>query len=97
MLAPAAAVLLAVLAGFLLPDTCRVERSAVIHAPPERIYPMVASPRRWQKRSMPNRREPAMAMTFFGPESGDRAGWSRDSKSEGKGRMAFLAADPPPT
>ncbi|MCK9684354.1 SRPBCC family protein [Scleromatobacter humisilvae] len=89
-----AVVLLAVVAGFLLPDTYRVERSAVVNAPPERIYPLVAAPKRWPEWSMWNRRDPAMAMTFFGPESGAGAGWSWDSKTEGKGRMTFLTADP---
>jgi hypothetical protein len=83
-----------VLAGFALPSTYRVERSLVIAAPPGRIYPLVAAPKRWQEWSMWNRRDPAMAMTFFGPESGAGAGWSWISKTEGQGRMTFLTADP---
>ena len=89
-----ALVVLAALAGFLIPDTYRVERSAVINAPAERIYPLVAAPKRWQEWSMWNRRDPAMAMTFFGPDSGAGAGWQWDSKTEGRGRMTFLTADP---
>jgi uncharacterized protein YndB with AHSA1/START domain len=88
------ALVLLVLAGFFLSPEWRVERSALIAAPPERIYPLVAAPRRWQEWSIWNRRDPAMAMTFFGPESGAGAGWSWASKSEGNGRMTFLTADP---
>src|SRR4051812_8468541 len=51
-------------------------------------------PTGWGEWSMWNRRDPSMAMTFFGPESGAGAGWSWDSKTEGKGRMTFLTADP---
>jgi uncharacterized protein YndB with AHSA1/START domain len=87
-------VVLVALAGFFLPGTYRVERSAVISAPPERIYALVAAPKRWQEWSMWNRRDPAMAMTFFGPAEGAGAGWSWDSKTEGKGKMTFLTADP---
>jgi uncharacterized protein YndB with AHSA1/START domain len=85
---------LVVVAGFFVPSTYRVERSLVIAAPPERLYPLVAAPRRWPEWSMWNRRDPAMAMSFFGPESGAGAGWSWVSRTEGKGRMTFLTADP---
>jgi hypothetical protein len=83
-----------VLAGFLVPAGYQVERSVVIAAPPERIYPLVAAPKRWQEWSIWNRRDPSMTMTFFGPASGAGAGWTWDSKSEGKGRLTFLTADP---
>ena len=86
-----AALLLVV--GFVLPGTYRIERSVVIHAPPEKIYPLVAAPKRWREWSIWNRRDPAMAMSFFGPESGAGAGWQWDSKTEGKGRMTFVTAD----
>ena len=89
----AAVALLLVVVGYLLPGTYRVERSAVINASPERLYPLVGTPRRWQEWSVWNRRDPAMAMTFFGPESGPGAGWTWDSKTEGKGRMTFVTAD----
>ena len=85
---------LLLLVGFFLPGTYRIERSVVIHAPPEKIYPLVAAPKRWPEWSIWNRRDPAMAMSFFGPESGAGAGWQWDSKTEGKGRMTFVTADP---
>lgn len=90
------AIVLVVLAlvGFLLPANYKVERSVVIAAPPERIYPLIATPRRWKEWSMWNRRDPAMAMTYFGPKAGAGAGWSWDSQSEGKGRMTLVSADP---
>src|SRR6516164_9534664 len=85
--------LLLVVVGFFIPGTYRIERSVVINAAPDRIYPLVAAPKRWQEWSIWNRRDPAMAMTFFGPESGAGAGWAWDSKTEGKGRMTFVTAD----
>ncbi len=80
--------------GFFVPSLYHVERSLLIAAPPQRIYPFVATPRRWQEWSMWNRRDPAMAMTFFGPSEGVGAGWSWNSKTEGQGRMTFVTADP---
>ena len=86
--------LLVVVAGFFVPSSFRVERSLVISAPPERLYALVGTPRRWPEWSIWNRRDPAMAMTFFGPEAGAGAGWSWQSRTEGRGRMTFLTADP---
>ncbi len=86
--------LVLVLGGFLVPADYQVERSVVIAAPPDHVYPLIATPRRWKEWSMWNRRDPAMAMSYFGPEAGAGAGWSWNSSSEGKGRMTLQAADP---
>jgi len=85
---------LVVVAGFFVPSTYRVERSLVIAAPAARLYPLVATPRRWVEWSMWNRRDPAMALSFSGPESGAGASWSWVSRTEGRGRMTFVTADP---
>jgi uncharacterized protein YndB with AHSA1/START domain len=86
--------LVAIGVGFALPSAYKVERSLVIDAPPERIYPLVASPRRWPQWSIWTRRDPAMAIEYFGPESGQGAGWRWNSKTEGRGEMTLVAADP---
>ncbi len=86
-------VILAVV-GFLLPASYTVERSIVVQAPPERIYPLVAAPRAWQRWSVWTQRDPAMKIVYTGPDSGAGAGWSWDSKTEGQGRMTFTKADP---
>ena len=80
--------------GFALPSDYRVERSVDVEAPPERIYPFVAAPRRWQQWSIWTRRDPAMTIVYFGPESGAGAGWRWDSKTEGRGEMTLVEADP---
>ena len=85
---------LVVVAGFFVPSSFRVERSLVIAAPPVRLYALVGAPRRWAEWSIWNRRDPTMAMTYFGPESGAGAGWSWISRTQGSGRMTFLTADP---
>ena len=80
--------------GFLLPAEFRVERSVLIEAPPERVYALIASPRAWARWSAWNRRDPAMQMTYSGPESGMGARWSWQSVTEGNGEMEFVAAVP---
>jgi hypothetical protein len=83
-----------VVVGFVLPSQYAVRRSIVVQAPPERLYPLVATPKRWAEWSVWTKRDPAMKITYFGPESGTGAGWSWDSKTEGQGRMTLTKADP---
>jgi uncharacterized protein YndB with AHSA1/START domain len=83
------------LAGAMLIDPkFRIERSATIAAPPERIYPLVAEPRSWPKWTVWNKRDPYMKLTFEGPASGKGAKWAWESKTEGNGHMEFTAAEP---
>jgi uncharacterized protein YndB with AHSA1/START domain len=70
-----------------------VVRSIVIQAPPEKVYPLIASPRQWTRWSVWMRRDPQMRIDYTGPESGSGAGWSWQSKSEGDGRMTFTDAE----
>lgn len=81
--------------GLLLSSKFSVSRSVQVAAPAERIYPLVASPRQWKAWSIWNRRDPAMAIEYSGPESGAGAAWAWKSKSEGDGKMTFTAAEPP--
>lgn len=81
--------------GLLLSPQFEVSRSIRINAPADKVYSLVASPRAWKEWSVWNRRDPAMQITYFGPESGTGAGWSWVSQSEGDGRMTLVQADPP--
>lgn len=81
--------------GMILPSTVTVTRSIVIAAPPEAIYPLVATPRRWPSWSPWNARDPKMAITYRGPESGPGAAWAWTSASEGDGSMVMAEATPP--
>ena len=81
--------------GLLLSPQFEVSRSIRINAPADKVYALVASPRAWKEWSVWNRRDPAMQITYFGPESGTGAGWSWVSQSEGDGRMTLVQADPP--
>jgi uncharacterized protein YndB with AHSA1/START domain len=80
--------------GMLLSPTFKVTRSVSVSAPPEKVYALVADPRLWKKWSVWNQRDPAMAITYTGPESGVGAAWAWQSKSQGDGKMTFTAAEP---
>ena len=86
------AVLLA--GGLLLPSTFTVQRSATINAAPDKVYELVADPKRWNDWGEWSRRDRAMTITYSGPASGPGAVWEWKSKSQGDGRMTFTAAEP---
>ena len=52
------------------PDRFRIERSAVIHASPEHIFPFINELHRWQAWSPYEKKDPAMQRSFEGPASG---------------------------
>jgi uncharacterized protein YndB with AHSA1/START domain len=78
------------------PDAFRVQRSTVIQAPPEAIYPLLADLRRWSAWSPWERKDPAMRRTFGGAERGVGAtyAWAGD-KNVGEGRMEIVEATEP--
>lgn len=89
-----ALVALLAVGGMFLPGTFKVTRSVVVGAAADKVYPLIAEPRRWKDWSVWNRRDPGMTITYAGPESGVGAMWEWKSKSEGDGRMTFTAAEP---
>ena len=94
-------VILALLLGVLVlalrqPDTFRVERSIDIHAPADKVYPLIADFRRWPEWSPWEKLDPAMKRTLSGAESGTGAvsAWSGNDQA-GEGRMEIVKATPP--
>ena len=100
-LAYIAAALVVVIAGILIyaatrPDTFRVQRSATIKAPPEKIYTLINDLRGWSAWSPYEKKDPAMKRAFSGPPSGKGAVYEWDgNKNVGKGRMEITEATPP--
>ncbi len=82
------------LIGFTLPKQFKVQRTAVIAAPAEKIYALIAEPKNWPTWGVWNQRDPQMKVEFSGSANGAGAKWSWQSKSEGNGVMEFSAADP---
>ena len=86
-------VLLAI--GFVLPSKYKVERSQEIAAPPEKVFSYLDDPRAWARWTAWNQRDPTMKITYGGPDKGQGAKWSRESKTEGNGSMEFIRAESP--
>lgn len=85
--------ILLLLVSFFLPSTYRVERVAVIKAPPEAIYPLIAQLKKWPEWTVWNTQTDAtLVYTFTGPAEGAGAEMSWTSKS-GNGSLKLTAAD----
>ena len=90
-------VLLALLLGFAAtrPATFRVERTASIKAPPERIFPFISDFHMWNAWSPYEQLDPAMKRTYSGPPSGPGAVYEWEgNKKVGKGRMEIRKSVP---
>jgi uncharacterized protein YndB with AHSA1/START domain len=77
------------------PDTFRVERSAVIDAPPEVVYGYVNDFHQWNRWSPFEKLDPAMTRTYGGTDAGVGAvySWSGNSQA-GQGSMSIKASTP---
>lgn len=80
--------------GLLLSGRFSVVRSTVVSASPDKVYGLLADPRQWKQWSAWNRRDPAMQITYSGPDAGSGAVWAWKSASQGDGRMSFTTAEP---
>ena len=78
------------------PDIFRVERSVVINAPPDKIFPLIADFHQWGKWSPYETRDHAMKRTYSGTNGGKGSvyAWQGD-KNVGTGRMEILDAPAP--
>ena len=98
LLALAGCVALVLLLAALGPDTLRIERSAAIKAPPERIYPHITDLRNWRAWSPYEKKDPQLKRTFSGAASGPGAAYAWEGNGDvGTGRMEILEAVAPST
>jgi len=101
MLKKIAIVLVIVVAALLIyaatkPDTFRVQRTASIKAPAEKIYPLISDFRGWGAWSPWEKLDPAMKRTHAGAASGTGAVYAWEGNREvGAGRMEIVDAVPP--
>lgn len=95
--------LLAVVAGaavlFLVvssrPDTFSISRSAVMPAPPARVFPQVNDLRKWDAWSPWAKLDPDSKVTFSGPETGEGSSMTWNGNQEvGEGTMTIVASQP---
>jgi Polyketide cyclase / dehydrase and lipid transport len=78
------------------PATFSVQRSAVMRAPAETIFPLIDDFHQWTKWSPWENKDPAMKRSYSGAKSGKGAVYAWDgNKNVGSGRMEVLNASPP--
>ena len=78
------------------PDTFRVERTASIKAPPEKIFPLIDNFDNWGAWSPWEKKDPAMKRTRSGAPSGKGSVYAWDGdKNVGQGRMEIVEATAP--
>lgn len=94
-------VIAVLIAGVLLhaankPDSFRVERSASIQAPPERIFPLINDLRAFNKWNPFEKKDPNLKGRYSGPPSGKGAAYAFDgNKDVGKGSIEILESSSP--
>jgi len=73
------------------PNTFRIQRSLLIPAPPEKIFPLINDLHNWPQWAPQDREDSTMKRTFSGPESGVGAisDWS-GNRQTGAGRMTII-------
>ena len=93
--------LLALVAGVLIyaatrPDSFRVERSLIIQAPPEKVFPFVNNLRQWEWWSPWEKIDPQLRRTYSGAAEGQGAVYEWSGNQDiGSGRMEIVQSMPP--
>jgi uncharacterized protein YndB with AHSA1/START domain len=78
------------------PDQFKVQRTVAIHAPAEKIFPLIEAFDAWPSWSPYEKRDPAMKRTRSGPASGPGAVYEWEGNNKvGKGRMEIVETRPP--
>jgi hypothetical protein len=77
------------------PDTFRVQRTASIKAPPEKVFPLINDFQSWAAWSQWEKKDPAMKRTLSTPASGKTASYAWEGNREvGQGRMEITESSP---
>jgi len=78
------------------PDRFRVQRAALIDAPAEKVFPLIADFHEWRKWSPWEDRDPGLKRTYGGAARGKGAVYAWEgNRNVGSGRMEILEAESP--
>ena len=78
------------------PDAFRVQRTALIKAPPEKIFPLINDFKQWGAWSPCEKKDPTMQRTFGATTSGPGAKYAwNGNKNVGQGSMEIQESAPP--
>ena len=91
-------VVLSFVVGLCLPSDFQVSRATVMNAPPEAIYPFVASAKQWAEWSAWNpKAKPEMTFSYEGPELGKGSAVrlsNQKAPEQGSGVLTITEANP---
>ena len=96
-----AGIIVLLIAGLLAyaatrPDSFRVQRTASIKAPPEKIFALINDLKGWPAWSPYEKKDPAMKRTLSGAATGKGAIYEwQGNKEVGKGKMEIAETTPP--
>jgi len=91
----AVAIIAVLVAAATRPGTFRLQRSATIKAPPERIHALIDDFHSWGVWSPWEKIDPDLKRTFSGPSNGKGAGYAWEGNSKvGSGSMEILESSP---
>ncbi len=95
LLSLAASLMLLIVVGFLLPGRAHIEKSILMCARMDAVFPKIATLKRWPEWSAWTvARFPDMKTRFEGPESGVGAVMIAEGKSSGDGTVTITGAEP---
>jgi uncharacterized protein YndB with AHSA1/START domain len=95
LIAVAALILLVLVLAAMKPATLRIERTARIQAPPEKIFPYLADFKRWREWSAWERLDADLKRTLSGADSGQGAIYEWSGRKAGTGRMEITQSTQP--
>ena len=72
------------------PDTFRVERSALVKAPPEKVHALINDMHAFNTWNPWAKKDPAMKGNYSGPTSGNGSGYAWESDKVGTGSMEII-------
>lgn len=92
----ALAIVAIVALAFTKPDNFRIERKAVIKAPPEKVFAFLNDFKQWGAWSPWEKKDPSMKRNFGATTSGKGATYAWDgNKDVGQGSMEVMESTPP--
>jgi uncharacterized protein YndB with AHSA1/START domain len=92
----AAAIAVVLILASRKPDSFRVERTVLVKATPEKIFPLIEDFRAWRAWSPYEDRDPNLQRSYSGAANGRGAVYEwNGNKNVGSGRMEILDAPPP--
>jgi len=82
------------IAAAMRPGTFRIERSTVVNAPPEKVFPLINDLHAFNSWNPFLKMEPDSKLVYTGPAQGLGAAYSWEGKKTGAGSMEIIEAAP---